>query len=816
MDFHQVKAENIYALLQATTSSLAILYFKLLLHRQKASQNIWFFTTCLKFGLTPKYVKLRSDNTSVSAKKAIRSGVKRWLIEDRKREYNKRDVSSVYLNVVHTQLLARLSSIEFDILDSTVREDVQYFIHVKYLRQKAKIEQLKYKYRTIINEQSVFSNHVFYPRFINMSEVVFDKEQTQLIEKGFKYNMQPGNNKKEFELLGVDCDALLSNFGKYNKVPPSVTTSHKYLLADKIDKLMVNYESNKLANPSDNSLVKSIKKIIKDNNLIFTRADKGNTIIALHREQYTEKTEDFLRGFEKEDENPTTKYQTEVKNTIRNSSLFNDLDYYYLTQMNPQPPKLYSFIKLHKENNPIRPVVSFITAPSYKLSKRLINIIQRHSNFQPAFSIKNTSQLIDKIKNIKIPHNATLVSFDVKNLFPSVPPTEVLQITDNLLLYNKCNPQTHADIMNSFEVCLKQNYFQFDNKIYTCENGLAMGNPISPLAAEIFMDNLEISIKKHQYFKSFLFWYRYVDDVLACFVGTERQLNKFFIFINNLHPRIKFTLEIEEDNSINFLDLTIQKLDNFLSFSIYRKPTHTDSVIHYTSVHPYTHKLAAFRSLVHRLLNVPLSPQNYEKEINIIRQIAYNNGYNPIIIDQLISKFSYKKALKLVYFPTKNSNISYYSLSYIGPPSDKISNQITKFLNSDTMRISFSTNHSLGKYLKNNKDLTDKKEKSGVYLLQCGSCEKAYVGQTGRAFQTRMTDHDRSYTKEDGISNYAAHFLEKQDHSFNLDFKILHTSNKGSKLNALETLEINRRKNGGFLLNNQQDFKNTPLLNLFS
>ena len=39
--------------------------------------------------------------------------------------------------------------------------------------------------------------------------------------------------------------------------------------------------------------------------------------------------------------------------------------------MNPQPPKLYSLIKLHKIDRPIRPVVSFTTAPSVKLSKKL-------------------------------------------------------------------------------------------------------------------------------------------------------------------------------------------------------------------------------------------------------------------------------------------------------------------------------------------------------------------------------------------------------------------------------------------------------------
>ena len=72
--------------------------------------------------------------------------------------------------------------------------------------------------------------------------------------------------------------------------------------------------------------------------------------------------------------------------------------------MNSQPPKLYSLIKLHKNNFPIRPVVSFVTAPAYKLSRKLIQIISHHTNFTSYFSVKNSQVLIKIIKDINIPN----------------------------------------------------------------------------------------------------------------------------------------------------------------------------------------------------------------------------------------------------------------------------------------------------------------------------------------------------------------------------------------------------------------------------
>ena len=84
-----------------------------------------------------------------------------------------------------------------------------------------------------------------------------------------------------------------------------------------------------------------------------------------------------------------------------------------------------------------------------------------------------------------------------------------------------------------------------------------MGNPLSPLPADIFMDNLEKRIKVLPSFRRFLFWYRYVDDVIAFFVGTRQQLDLFYNSLNKLHSNIKFTIGLESDNSINFLDLNI-------------------------------------------------------------------------------------------------------------------------------------------------------------------------------------------------------------------------------------------------------------------
>lgn len=73
-------------------------------------------------------------------------------------------------------------------------------------------------------------------------------------------------------------------------------------------------------------------------------------------------------------------------------------------------------------------------------------------------------------------------------------------------------------------------------------------------------------------------------------------------------------MEEEINNSINFLDITIYKTDQNISFNIYRKPTATDTIIPKDSCHPNGHKMAAIMFLVNRIVTYPMNETNEKKE----------------------------------------------------------------------------------------------------------------------------------------------------------------------------------------------------------
>ena len=80
------------------------------------------------------------------------------------------------------------------------------------------------------------------------------------------------------------------------------------------------------------------------------------------------------------------------------------------------------------------------------------------------------------------------------------------------------------EIYSALEICIRQNYFKFNNTIYSQLNGLPMGSPLSPLLSEIFIDFLENQIfTNNPITKNVLHWARYVDDVFCIWAGKTEN-----------------------------------------------------------------------------------------------------------------------------------------------------------------------------------------------------------------------------------------------------------------------------------------------------
>ena len=87
----------------------------------------------------------------------------------------------------------------------------------------------------------------------------------------------------------------------------------------------------------------------------------------------------------------------------------------------------------------------------------------------------------------------------------------------------------------------------------------------------------------------------YVDDVYVIMEKTE--VEPFHDYLNAISTSIKFTKELEKSGQLAFLNVSIQQMeDGSLATGVYRKPTHTDRYLQYSSHHPVNQKVG---ELVH-------------------------------------------------------------------------------------------------------------------------------------------------------------------------------------------------------------------------
>ena len=92
-----------------------------------------------------------------------------------------------------------------------------------------------------------------------------------------------------------------------------------------------------------------------------------------------------------------------------------------VVQTNVKPGRFYLLLKLHKTENPGRPIVSSNSHPTERISQ----FVDYHIN--PLVStldsyIKDTTDFLNKLSNLgNLPNDAILVTLDVSSLYTNIP-----------------------------------------------------------------------------------------------------------------------------------------------------------------------------------------------------------------------------------------------------------------------------------------------------------------------------------------------------------------------------------------------------------
>ena len=104
--------------------------------------------------------------------------------------------------------------------------------------------------------------------------------------------------------------------------------------------------------------------------------------------------------------------------------------------------------------------------------------------------LKDTFDFVNKVSNLNVNSDSYLVSFDVESLFTNVPTKETIEIILDLVFQDEIvvfDDLSREELKKLLTICTQESHFQFNGQYYDQVDGVAMGSPLGPLFAYVFI-----------------------------------------------------------------------------------------------------------------------------------------------------------------------------------------------------------------------------------------------------------------------------------------------------------------------------------------
>ena len=307
---------------------------------------------------------------------------------------------------------------------------------------------------------------------------------------------------------------------------------------------------------------------------------------------------------------------------------------------------------------------------------------------------------------------------------------------------------TKTDLIELLRVATKNQLFQFEGDLFEQTDGVAMGSPLGPLMANTFMCNIEKQLEARN--KMPAFYKRYVDDTLST-MPNEETASEFLMTLNNSHPSINFTMELEENDRLPFLGMDIIRNGCHLDTKVYRKPTDTGLLLlHYHSHVDERYKRSLLNTMLNRAFKLSSTWKLFHQECERLKVTFSRLCYPEELVQSTICQFIESKVSEAaltqqqelekqdqirIVLPFKDQKSANSVRRQLGDLSRKINVDISPVYTSRKIKDEI-------KVRENKPPLVN--QQCVVYNFQCNLCDAGYVGYTCRHLHQRIEEHKGS------------------------------------------------------------------------
>ncbi|VDP40779.1 unnamed protein product [Schistosoma margrebowiei] len=183
----------------------------------------------------------------------------------------------------------------------------------------------------------------------------------------------------------------------------------------------------------------------------------------------------------------TEKRITKVLRDLLKKKMIDNSTYNNLRPRESRLPHMYGLPKIHKQDSPLKPLMSMVNSPYHKIARWLADKLEPLRQRLATYTLKDSFVFADSMNHINIA-GKFMNSFDVTSLFTKIP---LLETKDIICQHPYILRLPAIEFKRLLFLCTKDFQFQFNNTIYRQTDGVAMGSPLGPVLADIFMANLE-------------------------------------------------------------------------------------------------------------------------------------------------------------------------------------------------------------------------------------------------------------------------------------------------------------------------------------
>ena len=324
-----------------------------------------------------------------------------------------------------------------------------------------------------------------------------------------------------------------------------------------------------------------------------------------------------------------------------------------------------------------------------------------------------------------------------------------------------------------------------------------MGSPLGPVLANIFMCSFEEKWVANVVSGPSI-WFRYVDDTFSLF-ESKAAASVFLNYLNTKHPNIEFTMELEENKEIPFLDVLIKRNLNTFTTTVHRKTTFTGLYTKWDSFTPRRYKINLIRTLTYRCLRICSSSSLLQSTLFDLKKTLLQNGYPRGVlsynINDVLNRQKKKSADPAATVPKKDVILV---LPFLGFQSEvlarRVKSCVSKFYGFVNLKVIFQNTCRVKSFFPYKDRFSRSQRSKIVYKASCWDCDSFYIGKTKRRLHDRKTEHFKALTQDSHVSAVAEH-IKATGHNIKWDhFEILASGKCDLQCKIKETLLISDLK----------------------